>query len=189
MPQKLCAVCRTGTKKRFSKRQWDKPDPPRRCKDCITAEIRKKRRLSSVGSTTTATKIGAQRTAKTVGRDRARAARRLQTSSSRKSSRKDPVVDLAARKKLYDVKHVSKIALKFTNPVNHLSHDQQWMPREYLVSEKADGQRCLVLCSCDGSVWCLRSKQVRRKQKVVTGVRAFMLQHSAPSFHLLARSC
>ena len=62
--------------------------------------------------------------------------------------------------------YVSEFMGKFNNPVWHLSHDHQWRPSEYLVSEKADGQRCLVLCSCDGSVWCLRSRQ--KKQKVAS---------------------
>ena len=53
---------------------------------------------------------------------------------------------------------VTKFVSKFVNPAQQLSHNHQWRPSEYFVSEQADGPRCLVLCSCDGHVWCLRRK-------------------------------
>ena len=53
---------------------------------------------------------------------------------------------------------VSEFVQQFDNRVKHLSHDEQWDPSKYLVSEKADGNRCFVLCTCDGSVWCLRPR-------------------------------
>ena len=58
---------------------------------------------------------------------------------------------------------VTKFVSKFVNPAQQLSHNLQWRPSEYFVSEQADGPRCLVLCSCDGHVWCLRRKNYSRK--------------------------
>ena len=58
---------------------------------------------------------------------------------------------------------VTKFVSKFVNPAQQLSHNHQWRPSEYFVSEQADGPRCLVLCSCDGHVWCLRRKNYSRK--------------------------
>ena len=74
--------------------------------------------------------------------------------------------DPSSTKKMNSKLYVSEFSLKFTNPVQHLSHGQQWRPREYFVSEKIDGRRCLVLCSCDGSVWCLRSRKQVTSRKV-----------------------
>ena len=58
-----------------------------------------------------------------------------------------------------DKREAIKFINKFANTARKLSHDHQWEPSEYVVSEKADGPRCLILCSCDGSVWCVRPQK------------------------------
>ena len=65
-----------------------------------------------------------------------------------------------------DFKYISEFLNEFTNSVQHLSHDHQWRPRDYVVSEKADGQRCFVLCSIDGSVWCVRTRRLKGRKIV-----------------------
>ena len=72
-----------------------------------------------------------------------------------------PSVD-AEQQTTYAYHCVSIFVSKLANSLSaaqYLSHDTQWRPSEYVVSEKADGQRCFVLCNCDGKVWCLRPRK------------------------------
>ena len=78
-------------------------------------------------------------------------------------------------------KIVTDFVNQFINPAHQLSHDHQWKPSEYLVSEKADGPRCLVLCSCDGSVWCVRPQKqsllnrLKAENRAIVGIMSSLI--------------
>ena len=160
---KRCSVWHATGRSAFSNKQW-KRHRNRRCKHCIDKQHQRPKEENQASK-----EKKRQKRALKAFKYRQRRERKKKLEADRKREEEKTRNDQKYGKDLCLVSldkqdtiaytRVSKFVDTFTNPVQHLTHDQQWRPSEYLVSEKADGQRCLVLCSCDGNVWCLRPRQ------------------------------
>ena len=152
---KECILCKTRQRKDFSNAQWKKSKGgyKRRCTTCIESGYVYPESSTQLARRTAATKEQKMREAQRCrGKEKLR-----QQEQERKRA-------LAAKTKLdrnYNVlKHCVQLFLRgFDTPVQHLVYADTPLP-DYLVTEKADGQRCLVLCDCTGAIWrCIQAEK------------------------------